>query len=830
MKTDFTVTGMSCAACSARVEKAVRSLDGVYVAECNLLTGGLRVEFDENAVSVGNIVSAVEKAGYGAKEKRATTEKVEKPSVDAENERDLEIRREKSRVIWSFVLLVPLMYVSMGHMLGLPLPGFLSGDKNSMSFALMQFLLCLPVAYINRKYYINGFKAAARLSPNMDTLIALGSSASLLYGVAALFGISAALGEGLLTEAAKYAHDLYFESAVMILALINLGKFFEAKSKGKTGSAIEKLKALAPDTAIVERGDDVVTLPIAQVRTGDILRVNPGSRVPADGFLIGDGAFIDESALTGESMPVEKREGDTVTCATINLNRFFRMRVTRTGEDTTFSQIVRMVEDASAGKAPIAKLADRVSGIFVPIVMLIACITAAIWLISGAAFSFSLTKAISVLVISCPCALGLATPVAIMVGTGKGAEHGILIKSGSALEIAGKVDCVVMDKTGTLTRGEATVTRVVTHGMSEAELLSIAAAVESDSDHPLAKAITKLAKERGYSVYESEGHEAVPGLGVTATVNGERVYAGNARFMERASADFSAYEKDLDSITANGGTPLMFAKSNMALGVISVSDDVKPTSNAAVRGLHALNIETVMLTGDNERTAKAVCESLGVKRFIAGVLPADKAHEIERLKAEGKRVMMVGDGINDSPALKTADIGVAIGAGADIAIDSADIILMKNDPMDIANAIRLSRRVMTTIRENLFHAFFYNALGIPVAAGALNFAGLSLSPMLAAAMMSVSSLLVVTNALRLRSFKPQRYEEERNMYTVKIEGMMCVHCKKRVEDALNGIAGVKAEVELENKLARVEAPETVSAEAIKKVVTDAGYEVISISR
>ncbi len=829
MKTDFTITGMSCAACSARVEKAVRALKGVEKADCNLLTGGMRAEYDENALNARDIIAAVEKAGYGAAEKHADAEKPDKPSANAEAEREKRIKSEKTRVIWSFALLAPLMYVSMGHMLGLPLPEMFVGEQNSMSFALMQFLLCLPVAYINRKYYINGFKAAARLSPNMDTLIALGSSASLIYGVAALFRISKYLGEWRLLDASAYAHDLYFESAVMILALINLGKYFEAKSKGKTSSAIEKLKSLAPDTALAERGGETVTLPISQVREGDILRVNPGGRVPADGVMIGDGAFIDESALTGESMPVEKRDGDAVTCATINLNRFFRMRVTRTGEDTTFSQIVRMVEEASAGKAPIAKLADRVSGIFVPIVMLIACVTALIWLLSGASFAFALTKAIAVLVISCPCALGLATPVAIMVGTGKGAEHGILIKSGSALEVAGKVDCVVMDKTGTLTRGEAAVTKIIARGVSEDGLLSLAAAVERDSDHPLAKAITRLSDAKGLTPPASEGHEAVPGLGVTARVNGEPIYAGNARFMERANADFSAYAADIDAITENGGTPLLFAKNGTALGVISVSDELKPTSRAAVSALHGLNVETVMLTGDNERTAKAVCQSLGVKRFIAGVLPADKAREIERLKAEGKRVMMVGDGINDSPALKTADIGVAIGAGADIAVDSADIILMKSDPMDIVNAIRLSRRVMTNIRENLFHAFFYNALGIPVAAGALNFAGISLSPMLAAAMMSVSSLLVVTNALRLRSFKPLKREEENNMYTVKIEGMMCAHCKKRVEDALNGIAGAKAEVDLENKLARVTLASDAAQDVIRKAVTDAGYEVVSIS-
>ena len=831
---DFTVTGMSCAACSARVEKAVSALSGVRSVSVNLLTGGMRADFDESAVSAADILSAVTNAGYGAAEKNGKAAR-NSAGPTPEAHWDAEIRGMKRRLILSFALLIPLMYVAMGPMLGLRIPAALTGAENAANYALTQLILCLPVAYVNRAYYERGFRALIRRAPSMDTLISLGSAASLLYGVISLFFINAAVSRGDFAAADIRRHDLYFESSVMILALINLGKYLEARSKGKTGEALKKLVAMKPASALVERGGKTVEVAAEALVPGDIVWVKPGSRVPADGVLL-DGASIDESAITGESMPADKEPGDRVTAATVNLNRFFRMRVTHAGEDTAFAKIIRMVEDAGAGKAPIARLADRISGVFVPVVMGISVVTAAIWALSGAEFSFALSRAISVLVISCPCALGLATPVAIMVGTGRGADAGILIRSGEALERAHEVSCVVMDKTGTLTLGRPRVMRVVPGKLSEDALLSAAAALEGFSEHPLSRAVTEEAARRGLKLPQAADFEAVPGRGVRGTVDGRALRGGNAAWLRETGADLSAYSEALDAISAAGETPLVFADGSDVLGIISAADEAKPTAGEAVRALSDLGIEVVMLTGDNARTAEAIAGRLGISRVISGVMPADKAGEIERLKREGRVVAMVGDGVNDAPALKTADVGIAIGAGADVAVESADIILMHSDPLDVAGAIGLSRETIKNIRQNLFWAFFYNALGIPVAAGALYPAfGLTLNPMIAAAAMSVSSVFVVTNALRLRrakidSAKPAAIKKEESpVITMKVEGMMCPHCQARVKKALEALPGVTADVDLEKNEARVTCAGPVDREALRKAVTDAGYDVTGIN-
>ena len=827
----FSVTGMSCAACSARVEKAVSSLSGVRSVSVNLLTGGMRADFDETAVTASDIVSAVTDAGYGAAEKGA---KAAARTAAPEARWEAEIRNMNRRLILSFALLIPLMYVSMGPMLGLPIPSALTGAENAANYALTQLLLCLPVAYVNRAYYERGFRALKNRAPSMDTLISLGSAASLLYGVVTLFAINSAVSRGDFAAADAGRHNLYFESSVMILALINLGKYLEARSKGKTGEALRKLVAMKPDTALVERGDAAVEIPAEELVPGDIVRVKPGSRVPADGVLL-DGASIDESAITGESIPADKEPGDRVTAATVNLNRFFRMRVTHAGEDTAFSKIIRMVEDAGAGKAPIARLADRISGVFVPIVMGISVLTAVVWRLCGAEFPFALSRAISVLVISCPCALGLATPVAIMVGTGRGADAGILIRSGEALERAHKVNCVVMDKTGTLTLGRPRVTRVVPGALSEDALLSVAAAVEGMSEHPLSRAVTEEARRRGLTVPAATDFEAVPGRGVRGRANGQTVRGGNVAWLRETGARLDGFADALEAISDAGETPLVFADGESVLGIVAVADEVKPSAAEAVKALGELGAEVIMLTGDNARTAEAIARRLGIARVLSGVMPADKAGEVERLRREGRVVAMVGDGVNDAPALKTADVGIAIGAGADVAVESADIILMHSDPMDAASAILLSRETMKNICQNLFWAFFYNALGIPVAAGALYPAfGLTLNPMIAAAAMSVSSVFVVTNALRLRrakidSAKPTEVKKEESpMITMKIEGMMCPHCQARVKKALEAIPGVTADVDLEKNEARVTCAGPVDREALRKAVTDAGYDVVSI--
>lgn len=832
MNKKYKVTGMTCSACSSRVEKCVEKLDGVNTVSVNLLTNSMQVDFDENKLTEEKIADSVIQAGYGMEISTGKSEKKE----EREDIVEKNIESMKKRTIWSFIFLIPLMYVAMGHMAGLPQPSFLSGDVNAVSFALTQLLLCVPVLYINRAYFERGFRSLIHGAPNMDTLISVGSGASLIYGIFAIYRMGYGLGTQNMELVHRYLHDLYFESAVMILALINIGKYLEARSKGKTSEAIQKLIDLAPKTALVERNGQVLEIAAEDVLQGDILQVKPGSSIPADGVVVEGMTSVDEAAITGESMPVEKKTGDTVTAATLNKTGFIRMRAARVGKDTTFSQIIRLVEEASSSKAPIARMADKIAGIFVPTVMGIALLTGIVWLVMGAEFEFALSCAIAVLVISCPCALGLATPVAIMVGTGKGAENGILIKSGEALEITHNVQSVVLDKTGTITEGKPVVTDIISFGMSENEILKIGAALEKKSEHPLAEAV--LLKAKGMELPNAENFAAIPGKGITAEIQGSVYYAGNQKLIKEQGISCEKALSSIEKLSEEGKTPLILADENQILGVIGVADVVKPTSAKAIQELKKLGIQVIMLTGDNARTAKAIQKQLDIDTVIAEVLPQDKEREISRLQEEGRTVAMVGDGLNDAPALARADVGIAIGAGTDVAIESADIVLMKNDLQDVATAIELSKAVIRNIKENLFWAFFYNVCGIPLAAGVLYpVFGLKLSPMFGAAAMSLSSLFVVSNALRLRFFHSlkkgkvqpeniQEKKEEKNMYTMKIEGMMCPHCQAAVTKALEALEGTKAEVNLEKKEAYVETG--LEKEILKKAVEDAGYQVISV--
>ena len=832
MNKKYKVTGMTCSACSSRVEKCVEKLDGVNTVSVNLLTNSMQVDFDESKLTEEKIADSVIQAGYGME---IPTGKVEKKE-EKEDIVEKNIESMKKRTIWSFIFLIPLMYVAMGHMAGLPQPSFLKGDANAVSFALTQLLLCIPVLYINRAYFERGFRSLIHGAPNMDTLISVGSGASLVYGIFAIYRMGYGLGTQNMELVHRYLHDLYFESAVMILALINIGKYLEARSKGKTSEAIQKLIDLAPKTALVERNGQVVEIAAEDVLTGDILQVKPGSSIPADGVVVEGMTSVDEAAITGESMPVEKKEGDTVTAATLNKTGFIRMRAVKVGQDTTFSQIIRLVEEASSSKAPIARMADKIAGIFVPTVMGIALLTGIVWLFMGAEFEFALSCAIAVLVISCPCALGLATPVAIMVGTGKGAENGILIKSGEALEITHNVQSVVLDKTGTITEGKPVVTDIISFGMAENEILKIGAALEKKSEHPLAEAV--LLKAKGMELPNAESFAAIPGKGITAEIQGTVYYAGNQKLIKEQGISCEKALSSMEKLSEEGKTPLILADEKQVLGVIGVADVVKPTSAKAIQELKKLGIQVIMLTGDNARTAKAIQKQLDIDTVIAEVLPQDKEREISRLQEEGKTVAMVGDGLNDAPALARADVGIAIGAGTDVAIESADIVLMKNDLQDVATAIELSKAVIRNIKQNLFWAFFYNVCGIPLAAGVLYpVFGLKLSPMFGAAAMSLSSLFVVSNALRLRFFHSlkkgktqpeniQEKKEEKNMYTMKIEGMMCPHCQAAVTKALEALEGTKAEVNLEKKEAYVETG--LEKEVLKKAVEDAGYQVLSV--
>ena len=812
MKLKFRVTGMTCAACSARVEKVTKAVAGVENAEVNLLGGTMVVEAGSDSVKEA-IIKAVAEAGYGA-------------SVDGEKKQEAPpmgngLKEMKKRILGSAVFLVILMYFTMGHMVGLPVPHWYHGQENALVGALLQFFLTLPVVYLNRVYYTRGLKALWHRSPNMDSLIAVGSGAALIYGVAALFRMAWAMGHGDWETVALYSENLYFESAAMILTLITLGKFLETRAKGKTGDAIKALMDLRPDTATVLRDGREETIPADQVRVGEIVVVRSGGRIPVDGTVLEGRGSVDQSALTGESVPVEKEPGDTVASATINTEGYLKFRADKVGEDTTLQQVIRMVEEAGGSKAPIARLADKIAGVFVPAVMGIALITFAAWMIAGRSFEFSLTAAISVLVISCPCALGLATPVAIMVGTGRGAAMGVLFKNGAALEHLHSVDTVVLDKTGTLTTGKPAVTDILPNGMEEAALLRIAAALEIRSEHPFAKAI--LEKTKSMEIPEVTEFETLPGRGVSGIVNGIRCFGGNRRLMEERGISVPAYPE----LTAQGKTPLYFAKeTGEFLGAIAAADVLKEDSKQAVAAMQKQKLRIVMLTGDNERTAQTIAALAGVGEVISDVLPADKAGVIKRLQDQGRKVLMVGDGINDAPALVTADVGMAIGAGTDIAIESADVVLMSGSLTGVSNAVRLSKAAIRNIRQNLFWAFFYNCLGIPVAACGL------LNPMIGAAAMSMSSVFVVTNALRLRRFKPdtasvqEHKKEEKNMTTViKVEGMMCTHCKAMVEKVCKAVPGtVDAVVDLQAKTVTVTGD--ASVEALKKTITDAGYEVV----
>ena len=855
MKQTFNVSGMTCSACSAHVEKAVCRLEGVAEVNVSLLTNSMQVTYDEDAASSEAIIAAVKNSGYGASLPQAAGTAA--PAVRQEDVMAGELAQMKHRMVWSFAFLIPLFYISMGHMMGAPLPGFLTGMDNALAFAFTQLLLTLPIMYLNDKYYKVGFKTLFRGAPNMDSLIAVGSMAAVAYGVFAIYQIGFGLGHGDGDLVAKYHMDLYFESAGMILTLITLGKFLETRSKGKTSQAITRLMDLAPKTARVLREGGEMEIPVEEVLVGDRIVVRPGQAIPVDGTVVEGASAVDESALTGESLPVDKGPGDKVAAASINKSGSFVFEATRVGQDTTLAQMIRLVEEASSSKAPIAKLADKVAGVFVPVVMVIAAVTALVWLAVTHSPEQALTAGVAVLVISCPCALGLATPVAIMVGTGKGAENGILVKSAEALETLHAIDTVVLDKTGTLTQGRPQVTDILpAGGVTESALLGLAACLEAPSEHPLGAAIVEEAGARGLPRQPVERFTAVHGRGVEAVLGERRCLAGNRAMMEEAGVDLSAWEDRAQALAAQGKTPLYFAKDTSLLGLIAVADTPKPTSRDAVAAFRSLGIDVIMLTGDNRRTADAIGAQLGVTEVMAEVLPQDKERKVSELQSQGRKVAMVGDGINDAPALARADVGLAIGAGTDVAIESADIVLMKSDLLDAAAAVELSRATIRNIKENLFWAFFYNSLGIPLAAGVFfPLLGWQLNPMFAAAAMSLSSVCVVSNALRLRFFKSKfrasRREENPVIQqpravqdsnddssttkqggttamtkTMKIEGMMCAHCSGRVEKALNDLPGVTAAVNLEAGTASVTGD--AADDVLTKAVTDAGYKVVSI--
>lgn len=835
MKESFDISGMTCSACSARVEKSARGLSGVKAVSVNLLTNSMNVEYDESVLSTRQICEAVQKSGYKAFPKNTAKEKPVAISHAAE-----ELRQMRGRLWVSFGFLIPLMYVAMGQMLGLPVPAFLAGAENAVVFAFTQLLLTLPVVYANRKYFIVGTKQLFKGSPNMDTLIALGSGASLVYGIYVIYRMAWGQGHGDFALVHSYMHDLYFESAAMILALITVGKYLEARSKGKTSEAIEKLMELAPKTATRLTADGEEEIPADEVAVGDLLLIRPGAAIPVDAVVEEGYSSVDESALTGESIPAEKAVGARVLSASINGNGVLKVRALKTAENSTLSGIVALVEEASSSKAPIASLADKVSGIFVPIVFAIAAAAFLIWYFAvGESFSFSLSTAITVLVISCPCALGLATPVAIMVGTGKGAQNGILIKSGEALETAHKLDTIVLDKTGTITEGKPVVTDVLPMNGEDAQsLLRMAVSLEQFSEHPLAAAIVKKAAEQNIEPLEIEDFAAVPGKGLQGRLSGKSVFAGNESFLREKAVEPGEALQIAEELSRSGKTPLYFASEKGLAGVIAVSDTVKQESPLAISMLMKMGLDVIMLTGDNEKTARAVAAPLGLKRVVSNVLPQDKERLVRELQDEGRLVGMVGDGINDAPALARADVGIAIGAGMDIAIESADVVLVKSDLRAAVTAIRLSRAVIRNIKENLFWAFFYNVVGIPLAAGVLYpMFEIRLNPMLAAAAMSLSSVCVVLNALRLKTFKSEFGVKainniERESVSMKkeiiIEGMSCKHCSGRVEEALNRLPGVAAVVDLESKTAELTLSEEHSDEALIKAVTDAGYTVVSV--
>lgn len=836
MTEQFAVTGMTCAACSAHVEKAVSRLSGVQSAPVNLMLGSMTVTYDEKAVTEGDIIAAVKAAGYGASPASQTDQ------CQLRRDQDAALRRRKKHLIWSVVFLVPLFYLSMGHMMGLPLPQVL--HTHPLLLACLQLALVIPILILNRNYFTVGFSRLVKLSPNMDSLVAVGAAAGLVYSLIEMGLLAAGQVSGM--------PDLYFESAGMILTLVTVGKYLEERSRGKTTGAISALLALAPESAVVRRQGQELTIPTEEIVAGDTVIVRQGGRIPVDGVITDGHAAVDESAITGESLPVEKVPGDAVTSATVTSSGYLELRATRVGGDTTLSQIIRLMEEAASSKAPISRLADRISGIFVPAVMAISLTAALLWaFVGGMDVRFCLSIAIAVLVISCPCALGLATPVAIMVGTGQAAQQGILIKSAESLELLHKVQTVVLDKTGTVTMGQPRVTDILcAPGVTEEELLCVAASAEKPSEHPLAHAIVEESQARHIPLCPVSGFRSVPGGGIQATLSGEAVLAGNAGYLAQNGVSLAAMEADAHRLAEDGKTPLFLAESGRLLGCVAVADVVKPDSAKAIAALRRMGRRVVLLTGDNQRTANVIARQIGVDQVIAQVLPQDKAKCVAQLQQQGQRVAMVGDGVNDAPALAQADVGLAIGAGTDIAIESADVVLMKSSLLDIPAAMDLSRAVLRNIKQNLFWAFFYNSIGIPVAAGVLYPAlHLTLNPMLAAAAMSLSSVCVVSNALRLRGWKPpvftdqpvptaplpesavfqsQGKEENTVNKTIHIDGMMCTHCTGRVEKALNDLPGVEATVDLDSKSAAVTCTPDVSDDTLRQAVEDAGYHVTGI--
>ena len=868
-KETFNVTGMTCSACAARVERAVKKIEGTADVSVNLLTNTMTLAYDEAAANPAAIIAAVEDAGYGASVKAAPGAQNAAAKTDGASAPEKEIRAMRSRLLISILFLLPTMYIAMSHMLsmwGVPYPaGFADifwGAENALTFALAQFVLILPIMYVNRPYYVNGFRNLLHGAPNMDSLVGIGSMASALFGVFAMFRMSWGLGHGDLALAAEYSTNLYFESAGMIVTLITVGKYLEARAKGQTTGALTALMQLAPAEATVIRDGSEQIVPVTALSLGDTVIVRPGARIPVDGTVTKGATSVDESAVTGESMPVPKAKGDAVTSGTLNIEGTIRFTATRVGEDTTIRQLIRLVDDASGSKAPIARLADRVSAVFVPVVIAIALAAGGIWLMMGASVEFAFSITISILVISCPCALGLATPVAIMVGTGRGAAHGILIKSGAALETAGNIDTVLMDKTGTLTQGRPQLVSIRPIGITADELIALAAALEAGSEHPIAAAIRSYAERKALAVPAAADFQAVFGRGVRARVGGADCAAGNAALLAELNVPLSEeITAALADMAEHGETALAVVRENRAVGLLGVRDAEKPTSAAAVAQMKAMGLTPVMLTGDDARTAQVIAARLAIDHVIAGVLPSEKRAHVERLQGEGHRVAMIGDGVNDAPALVQADLGIAIGAGTDVAVDSADAVLVRSDLLDAVSAIRLSRSVMRNIKENLFWAFFYNVIGIPLAAGVLYPAfGVKLSPMIGAAAMSLSSVCVVLNALRLRFFaivheaaaaaeqtdiEPEitaiapamdetaaeistvhRKEESAMQKTINVKGMTCPNCVKHVTKALSGMEGVSdVSVSLEAGTATFTASRDIPAADLAAVLDDAGYEL-----
>lgn len=875
VKEKYNVTGMTCSACSARVEKAVGKLENIGSVSVNLLTNTMQVEYPEDKLNSETIISAVEKAGYGAslinnrKENKKQNLGSEDKPVDNSAK---EIEAMKKRLTWSVIFLLPTMYIAMHQMLsmwfGLPVPAVVAeifdGKENAISFAFSQFLLILPILYLNKKYFINGFKNLYHGAPNMDSLVGLGSAASALFGVFAIFRMGYGLGHGDMLLVEEYSKNLYFESAGTIVTLITVGKYLEAKAKGSTSEALKKLMSLEPKTAKVIRDGEEVEISVEDLSVGDEVVVRPGESIPADGVIIKGSTSVDESVITGESMPVDKMTGDKVTSATINRSGYIHFTAKRVGEDSTINQIIHLVDEASSSKAPIAKMADKIAGIFVPAVISIALVAGGVWLLNGASVEFAFSIAISILVISCPCALGLATPVAIMVGTGKGAEHGILIKSGEALEIAHSIDTVVMDKTGTITEGKPQVTDVIGIRIKTEDLLQIAVSLEKGSEHPLGEAIVSYGEKKQVKSVPVDCFSAVFGRGIRGKLNNKDYFAGNREFLQENNIIIDEEsEAKLNNLSDQGKTPLLFSNEQKLLGIIAVADVEKESSKKAIKSFMDMGIDVVMLTGDNQRTAQAVGKRLGISHCIAGVMPEDKEKKVGELQENGHKVAMIGDGINDAPALVRADLGIAIGAGTDIAMESADAVLVRSNLLDAVSAISLSKSVITNIKENLFWAFFYNVVGIPLAAGILYPAfGIKLSPMIGAAAMSMSSVCVVLNALRLKGksfnidktggnetvestnkeavitepdendLEPfglnDKIKEDVFMQTeLKIEGMMCKHCQKHVHDALSALDGVsEVVVDLEGGKATVTSASEISMDVFEKTIVDAGYELV----